>query len=94
MSTLTTRSLPPYGAGMAAPGTVTSCGRMKLLPRSLSCCSARTPLLRLASTTGTLAALYWMMSGGKMPGGSWRTIWFAWAFTWAMAPAIGTLGWK
>ena len=29
-----------------------------------------------------------------MPGGSWRTICCAWAFTWAMAASIGTLGWK
>ena len=73
---------------------VTSWVRMKLLPRSLSSCSGRTSLLKLASSTGTLAALYWMMSGGKMPGGSTRTICCAWAFTWAMAAAIGTSGWK
>ncbi len=73
---------------------VTSCVRMKLLPRSLSSCSGSWSLLKLASTTGTLAALYWMISGGKMPGGSTRTICCAWALTWAIAPSICTFGWK
>ena len=29
-----------------------------------------------------------------MPGGNIRRICCAWAFTWAMAASIGTLGWK
>jgi hypothetical protein len=47
---------------------------LDLLPRSWSCCSESWSLLKLAISTGTLAALYWMMSGGKIPGGSCRTI--------------------
>ena len=38
-STITWRCLPPYGYGSAAPCTVASCVRRKLLPRSKSCCS-------------------------------------------------------
>jgi hypothetical protein len=44
--------------------------------------------------TGTLEALYWMISGGVAPGGMTRRIVWDTAVTWARAASTFTFGWK
>ena len=91
-STETTRVLPPYGKGTAAPGTVISCVRTWVMPMSFSCCSESVALDRPTCTTGTLDAEYRMTSGGVVPGGSMRSwVWLI-ATTWASAVCMLACG--
>ena len=52
---------------------MTSCGRSWLTAASNTVCSGSVGLDSASWITGTLDAEYLMMSGGVMPGGSWRT---------------------
>ncbi|MNR34853.1 hypothetical protein D3C85_1526580 [compost metagenome] len=56
-STVTCRTLPPYGRGMEAPCTVASWVRMKLFPRSYSSCSGSVSLPSASRRMGTVEAL-------------------------------------
>jgi len=51
-------------------------------------------LLRLISSTGTLAALYCRISGGVIPGGSGRSSVFEIALIWATPASTRAPGWK
>src|SRR5262249_16831274 len=73
ISTATSRCLPPYGQGMAAPGITVNCGRTKLTEVSKRICSGRLLLLMPTCMMGTLDAEYTMISGGLVPAGSCRT---------------------
>ncbi len=57
MSTITWRTLPPYGSGTEEPCTVASWVRMKLLPRSNNCCSGSSSLDSASCRIGTDEAL-------------------------------------
>ena len=79
---------------MATPGIVTSCGRSWFTPASNTCCSCSVGLESASWITGMLEAEYLMMSGGVMPGGSWRTCGCIAATTCAMAVWMLAVGWK
>ncbi len=93
-STTIWRILPPNGSGTAAPWTVASCVRMKLLPRSYSCCSASVSLDSPSCRIGTVDALYVMMFGGSVPGGRMRRIDAALLAASAIARLMSAPGWK
>ena len=93
-STDTTRILPPYGNGIAAPGMVTSCGRSWVTAASNTACSGSVGLDSASCTTGILEAEYLMISGGVMPGGSWRTCGCTAATTCASAVWMFAPCWK
>ena len=93
-STEISRFLPPYGNGIATPGIVISCGRRMLIAASNTVCSGSVGLDRPSWTTGMLEAEYLMISGGVMPGGSWRSCVCSIATTWAIAVWMFAVGWK
>ncbi len=68
-STCTWRVAPPNGYGTEAPAIVATCARMIWLPKSKSCDSVCFWLAIASCTIGTLDALYFMISGGVVPGG-------------------------
>ena len=57
-------------------------------------CSARVSLEKESCRIGTLEALYWITSGGCVPGGIERMEVWQMAATWAIAVSIFALGWK
>jgi len=79
---------------MATPGMVTSCGRRVLTAASNTVCSGNVGLDRPICTTGMLEAEYLMMSGGVIPGGSWRSCVCSIATTWASAVWMFAVDWK
>src|SRR5437870_3599360 len=79
---------------MAMPGIVISCGRRMLIAASNAVCSGRVWLDRPSWIAGMLEAEYLMMSGGVIPGGSWRSWVWAIATTWAIAVWMLAVGWK
>src|SRR6185312_4206891 len=93
-STEINRCLPPYGNGSAAPCTVASCVRMKLLPESKSCCSDIVSLVNPICSTGTVDAEYTTTSGGWMPGGSCLSPAWTIAVVCASADWMLAVGWK
>jgi hypothetical protein len=88
------RCLPPYGKGIATPGMVTSCGRSWLIAESNTACSGRVGLESASWITGIDEAEYLMISGGVVPGGSWRTCVCEIATTCASAVWMFAFGWK
>ena len=79
---------------MATPGMVTSCGRSWLTAASNTDCSGSVGLDSASWITGMLEAEYLMISGGVMPGGSWRTCVCIAATTCAIAVWMLAVGWK
>src|SRR5471030_853251 len=73
---------------------VTSCGRSWLIAASNTVCSGSVGLDMPIWITGMLEAEYLMISGGVMPGGSWRRSVCSIATTCAMAVWILAVGWK
>ena len=73
---------------------VASWVRMVFVPRSKICCSFSPWPERPSIRIGTLEALYWMMKGGVVPGGSERNCTWQMAFTWATALPMLTCGLK
>ncbi len=73
---------------------VISCGRSRLIAASNSVCSGSVGLDSPSCTTGMLDAEYLMISGGVMPGGSWRTCVCSTATTCAIAVWMLASGWK
>src|SRR5436853_6405694 len=69
-STETTRCFPPNGYGMLTPGTLISPTRIWFRAMSKTCCSESLGLLIPNCRIETVDALYWMISGGVVPGGS------------------------
>ena len=69
-------------------------GRMKLNAESNSFCSGMLSLETDSCSTGTLLALYSMISGGCVPGGAWRMNVCPMAVTWALELTTLALGWK
>ncbi len=67
---------------------------MVFVARSFNCCSVRPGPESPNCSTGTLEALYWMMNGGNVPGGSERSCTWLIDTIWATASAMFTLGWK
>ena len=57
--------------------------RMVFWPRSFNCCSFKPCPESPNCSTGTLEALYWMMKGGVVPGGSERN------WTWLIDGHLG-----
>ena len=76
------------------PGIVISCGRRMLIAASNTVCSGSVALAMPSWTTGMLDAEYLMISGGVMPGGSWRSWVCSIATTWAIAVWMLAVGWK
>src|SRR3954470_8820492 len=87
-STMTWRCLPPYGYGLCNPGIVINCGRRVLIARSNICCSGNESLEIESWMIGTSDALYWMISGGWVPGGIERIEVWETAVTCAVAFSI------
>ena len=71
-----------------------SCGRSTLMAVSNTVCSGSVGLDSASCTTGMLLAEYLMMSGGVMPGGSWRSCACMMDTTCAMAVGMFAVGWK
>src|SRR6266403_3962942 len=69
-STETTLCFPPYGYGMLTPGTLIRPMRIWFNAMSKTCCSESLALLIANCRIETVDALYWMMSGGVVPGGN------------------------
>src|SRR5437588_10307814 len=69
-STETTLCFPPYGYGMLTPGTLISPTRIWFRAISKTCCSESLVLLIPNCRIETVDALYWMINGGVVPGGS------------------------
>src|SRR5271156_1433143 len=73
-STMTFRCFPPYGYGMAVPGTLMRPTRIKFCPMSESCCSVASGADRPSCKIGTEEALYVMTKGGVIPGGKFHPV--------------------
>ena len=93
----------PPGSGAACRRRETASARLRwwpagcgwcLVPRSFNCCSFRPWPESPSCSTGTLEALYWMMNGGVVPGGSERNCTWLMAVTCATAWPMFTCGWK
>src|SRR5438270_3283882 len=69
-STETTLCFPQYGYGMLTPGTLIRPMRIWFRAISNTCCSESLVLLIPNCRIETVDALYWMMSGGVVPGGN------------------------
>src|ERR1700744_4936633 len=73
---------------------VTRRGRRKLTAESNTACSVIEGLDRPNWMTGIAEAEYLMTSGGRMPGGSWRSCACSIATTCAIAVGMLAFGWK
>ena len=56
--------------------------------------SGSVSLKKVMFTIGTVAGLYWMMTGGEMPGGRIRRMVPLMALIWAIAAPMSMPGWK
>jgi hypothetical protein len=73
---------------------VTNLGRRKFTAASNRACSFIVGLDSPNWMTGMLDAEYLMMSGGRMPGGSWRSADCSWETICATAVGMLAPGWK
>src|SRR6267154_3250275 len=91
-STETTLCFPLYGYGMLTPGTLIRPMRIWFRAISKVCCSESLVLLIPNCRMETVDALYWMISGGVVPGGSCLKMVWETAVNWATAVEGFTVG--